>query len=217
MAKRTKTSAIATPDLPALDSHLLRRVVVEAVMPAVDDGQFPIKRTPGEEVVVEADVFADGHDSLAAALLWRRQGEEDWHETPMEAAGNDRWRGRFLIGEMAAYEYTVEGWVDRFESWRLALSKKGGAGQGGASELLEGAGLMRDAARRATGPERKRLSDAATALENSAADEASRVATALADDLKTLMARYEDRSRATRCDRTFAVMVERERARFGAW
>ena len=216
MAKRTETSAAVTTEVPALDPQLRRRVVIENVTPQVDGGQFPIKRTPGEDVVVEADVFADGHDTLAAALRWRPQGR-DWHETPMEALGNDRWRARFRITEMTAYEYAIEGWIDRFESWRVALSKKVGAGQDVTSELLEGAALIRDAASRARGNDRKRLTDHAAALEDTAADAARRVASALAEELKALMARYEDRSLATRSDRTFPVMVERERARFGAW
>ena len=58
-------------DLPAVRSipRLLRRVVIEAVHPEIDCGRFPIKRTVGEEVVVTADVHADGHDVVVAALL----------------------------------------------------------------------------------------------------------------------------------------------------
>src|SRR4051794_29898082 len=107
MAKRTQKTAAAEADVPALDSRLLRRVVVEQITPQLDAGQVPIKRTPGEDVIVEADIFADGHDALAAALLWRPQGQDRWNETPMEAAGNDRWRARFRITEMTAYEYAV--------------------------------------------------------------------------------------------------------------
>src|SRR4051794_10210034 len=217
MAKRTQASTTATPDAPALDPQLRRRVIVESVTPQVDGGEFPIKRTPGEDVIVEADVFTDGHDSLAAVLLWRPQGQAHWNETPMLMVGNDRWRARFRITEMTAYEYAVEGWVDRFESWRLALSKKVGAGQDVASELLEGGVLVRDAATRARGNDRARLTEQAAALENTSTDAATRVAAALAEDLQALMARYEDRSRATRSNRALPVMVERERARFGAW
>jgi starch synthase (maltosyl-transferring) len=217
MAKRTQTSATATTDRPALDPALRRRVVVEGITPQVEGGLFPVKRTPGEDVIVEADVFADGHDALAAMLLWRPCGQERWNETPMDALGNDRWRARFRITEMAPYEYAIEGWVDRFESWRLGLSKKVGAGQEVASELLEGGLLIRDAAGRARGNDQNRLGDMAAAIEDTSAEEARRVAAGLAEDLKALMARYEDRSRATRSDRTFPVMVERERARFGAW
>src|ERR671932_398934 len=112
MAKRTQTSTTVTPEVAPLDPQLRRRVVVEGITPQVDGGQFPIKRTPGEDVIVEADVFADGHDSLAAVLLWRPQGQERWNETPMEPLGNDRWRARLSITEMTPYEYAVEGWVE---------------------------------------------------------------------------------------------------------
>ena len=217
MAKRTQPTAVINAAPPALDPQLLRRVVIERVTPAVDDGEFPIKRTPGEPVEVEADIFADGHDTLAAALLWRTHGERAWNETPMAPVVNDRWRARFEIAETAPYEYTIEAWIDRFESWRAALSKKVGAGQDVASELIEGAALVRDAAGRARDADRKRLTESAAALEAASADAATRVPAALADDLKALMARYEDRSRATRAERVYAVMVERERARFGAW
>ncbi len=71
MARRpTRTPKTATP----LDPQLLRRVVVEGVHPEVDAGRFPVKRVVGEEVVVSADVHADGHDVLAAALLYRKAG-----------------------------------------------------------------------------------------------------------------------------------------------
>ena len=44
-----------------------------------------------------------------------------------------------------------------------------------------------------------------------------RVALALSEELERLMAAHPDRSRATRFDRVLGVIVERERARFGAW
>ncbi|MBK9952939.1 MAG: DUF3416 domain-containing protein [Candidatus Competibacteraceae bacterium] len=33
--------------------------------PEIDGGRFPIKRTVGDTVVVEADTFTDGHDALS--------------------------------------------------------------------------------------------------------------------------------------------------------
>src|SRR6187200_2468712 len=89
------------------DADVLRRVVVEGVTPEVDEGRYPAKTTLGEDVVVEADVFADGHDVLAAALLWRQRGEPKWRETPMAPLGNDRWRASFPADrEFATYEFT---------------------------------------------------------------------------------------------------------------
>src|SRR5689334_16100162 len=51
--------------------HLHRRVVIEHIRPDIDAGRFPIKRTVGEQVTIRADIFADGHDVLAAALRHR--------------------------------------------------------------------------------------------------------------------------------------------------
>ncbi len=202
-----------------LDRDLQRRVIVEGVHPEVDAGRFPIKRTVGEPVLVSADIFTDGHDTLAAALLYRRAGEDAWREVPMVAIGNDRWGASFTIDELRPYQYTVEGWVDRFESWRHELSKKVGAGQDVKSELLEGAALVRDtAARLGDGSsDGSLLRQTSAALADEAIDQAQRIARALTTSLADAMQRNPDRSRATRYDRVLGITVERELARFGAW
>jgi starch synthase (maltosyl-transferring) len=201
-----------------LDAARLQRVIVEGVSPEIDGGRFPIKRTPGEEVIVEADVYADGHDAVSVRLLWRRRGERAWVEQSMEPLGNDRWRAAFRIDARAAYEYTIEGWVDRFETWRQELSKKVGAGQDVASELLEGGLIVRAAASRASDAvDRHALEAAAAALEDVSAGQGARVEAALAVSLQAAMMRHADRSRATRYPRDLVVAVERERARCGAW
>ena len=201
------TPASTASNQPPLDPQLLRRVVVEGVHPEIDGGRFPIKRTIGEEVVVSADVHADGHDVLAVALLHRRQGESGWQETAMEPLGNDRWQARFTVTTLGRYEYTIEGWIDRFATWRQDLSKKFGAGQDVAGELLEGAEMVREA-----GLERE-----AANLADRERDQAQRVALALVADLQTRMAAHADRRLATRYDRELEVIVDPVRARFGAW
>src|SRR5512145_1400335 len=89
---REKKRSTATPAKGHAPLHpdMLRRVVIEAVRPQVDGGRVPIKRVVGEEVVVTADIFADGHDMLAAVLLYRRAGEARWRETRMVLVENDR-------------------------------------------------------------------------------------------------------------------------------
>src|SRR5262245_25888087 len=116
-----------------------RRVVIEGVLPEIDTGRFPIKRVVGERVVVEADVFADGHDELTAVLLHRRADETAWTETPMTLVVNDRWRGEFRVEEMGRYRYSVRGWVDPFATWRRDLEKRLDAEQDVSVELLVGA------------------------------------------------------------------------------
>ncbi|HEY3886023.1 MAG TPA: maltotransferase domain-containing protein, partial [Vicinamibacterales bacterium] len=196
---------------------MLRRVVIEAVTPQVDDGRFPVKRTPGEHVVVEADVFADGHDAVAAVVLWRLCGARTWSEAPMRLVENDRWQGTFHIERDVDYEYAIEAWIDRFESWRQALSKKIAADQDVASELLEGAGMVGAAAKRAARIDRDALRKAAAALGRRGAAPAERLAAALSADLHAAMARAADRGQATRHEPPLRVNVERERARYGAW
>ena len=88
-----------------------KRVVIEGVTPEVDAGRFSIKRAAGESVVVEADVFADGHDSVASAVLYRNEREKGWSEALMQPLGNDRWRASFGVERAGWYFYTVEGWI----------------------------------------------------------------------------------------------------------
>jgi starch synthase (maltosyl-transferring) len=63
------------PDRVPLPDEGRRRVVIAQVLPEIDGGRFPIKRTPGETVRVEADLFADGHDKIAAVLRFRERAE----------------------------------------------------------------------------------------------------------------------------------------------
>src|SRR5205085_8387421 len=102
------------------------------------------------ELTVEADIFKDGHDVVAAVLKWRMLGEPRWHETPMRFIDNDRWRGVCTLYQHAVYEYTVEAWTDTFTGWQHEFSTKFKAGVSPLrSEALEGGLLMEQAAERA--------------------------------------------------------------------
>ena len=105
------------------------RIVIESVLPQVDCGRYPIKRAVGERVVVEADVFADGHDAVVAELLWKKKDMADWEVVPMTALGNDRWRASFPVEQLGRYQYTVRGWTDPYLTWQRDLEKRKQAGQ----------------------------------------------------------------------------------------
>src|SRR5579863_5429030 len=105
------------------------RVVVEGVRPEIDGGAIPVKRIVGESVIVDADIFTDGHDAVAGEILYRCEREEVWQRSPMKLVGIDRWRGDFVISKVGKYRYTVEGWIDRFGTWRNAMLKRIGSGQ----------------------------------------------------------------------------------------
>jgi starch synthase (maltosyl-transferring) len=186
-----------------------RRVAIEAVSPEVEGGRFPSNRSVGERVAFEADVFADSHDAIACLLRYRHQSESSWTEVPMAALGNDRWRAELTVSQLGRYLYTVQGWVDRFQTWRLQLAKRIAAGQDVALELKAGAQLVDAAAKRAQGAD-------AAALTKHAATLASGDAT-IGKDLIDLMDRYTDKSEAVTYPRELEMLVDPQRARFSAW
>ncbi|HVT01972.1 MAG TPA: maltotransferase domain-containing protein [Thermoanaerobaculia bacterium] len=193
-----------------------KRVIVERVLPELDAGRFPVKRVVGDELLVEADVFADGHDLLGAMLLYRREGETTWDEVRMLEGTNDRWRGSFSLETIGRYEYTVEGWVDHFQSWRRDLRKRLSAEQNVAVQLLIGLELLSAAIDRSPEPVCQLLSrfrDQVTA----STDDAGRSALFLNARLAELADRAPDRALATRYARVLIVEVERTKARFSTW
>jgi starch synthase (maltosyl-transferring) len=204
------------PAEPASREKVFTRVIIEGVSPEIDDGRFPIKRTVGEPVVVEADIFAEGHEMLAAVLRHRASAADDWSETPMSPLVNDRWTGSFTVTSQGRWEYTIQAWVDHFASWRRDLQKKTDAGLDVSSELLEGSQLLREAAGRASGSDAEQLRTQADVLGNSG-ELGNRVRSAFEPSLLALMERYPDRDRASTYDRTLGIMAERTRARYGAW
>jgi starch synthase (maltosyl-transferring) len=189
-----------------------QRVVIERVDPEIDCGEFPIKRVVGERVAVEADVFADGHDELACVILHRPAGVEEWSEAPMRLLVNDRWRGEFEVGGLGTHAYTILAWVDLFHTWARDLNRRLEAGQDVAVDLMIGAGLLRAAARRASGPDAEAMRDAAQAMTGPQGPK-----TALSTGLAELMARNADRRFATRYHRDLEITVDRPRAGFSAW
>jgi starch synthase (maltosyl-transferring) len=193
-----------------------RRVVIEDVTPRVDDGRFPIKRVVGDEVVVEADVFADGHDALRAVLLYRC-GNEDWQEVALQPIGNDRWRGAFTVDSVGVWYYTVEGWVDHFDTWRAGLEKKADAGTVDEVDLAIGADILAQAAARASKDDRAALHGYARALVDRGKPLSERLAAALHPALASTARTYPDRSRATRLEPSLSVWVDRPKARFSTW
>ncbi|MGH9347302.1 MAG: alpha-1,4-glucan--maltose-1-phosphate maltosyltransferase [Vicinamibacterales bacterium] len=204
-----------------------RRVVVDRVAPEIDGGRFPIKRTLGETVRVTADMIADGHDRLAGVVRYRVEGATAWEETRLAPLGNDAWEATFTVDRLGRWEYTVEGWIDRFASWLAALVAKAEAGQDVSSELVEGADLLQHAAGRLhpagaggqdTGSkdDRVHLLQVAGTLRGSL-PQAARVSAARDAALAAIMDRRQDRSLSTTYDRTLPVVVDPVLARFGSW
>ena len=201
------------PEHPAEEP---RRVVIEGVRPEVDGGRFAVKRVIGETVVVEAAVFADGHDQVACRILYWREDSPEPRSSAMKPLGNDLWRGEFSVSKLGRYRYTVEGWIDRFQTWHDDLKKRIAAGQDVRTDLLVGAGLIEEAASRASGAHTQTLREWAARLCKGANDESAKVVAA-DEELLDLVRHYPDWRSATRYGRDLVVVVDREKARFSTW
>jgi starch synthase (maltosyl-transferring) len=193
-----------------------RRVIIENVKPEIDGGRFPIKRTIGEDVIVEADVFVDSHEALSCVLLYRKEGDPAWRETPMVFLINDRWRGVFKVIELGRYVYGVKAWIDRFKTWRRDFKKKVEAGQEVTLDLLTGAALIEDAASHSSGAVAQSLSEWVDALKSEKGLE-KRILLALDKALSELMALCPDKRFVSLYEKELPVVVDRSRARFSAW
>jgi starch synthase (maltosyl-transferring) len=187
--------------------------VIEGLTPEIDAGRFPAKRSLGDRVTVEADAFADGHDALACVMRWRHESSRAWNDVPMVPLGNDRWRGEFMVGELGRYLYTVQGWVDAFETWSRQFAKRVEAGQDITQELEVAARMIEAAAARADGSDSNRLQAYAAAMRKGRASASA----ALGGELAQLMDHYADKSLAVTYSKELSVVVDPERARFSAW
>jgi starch synthase (maltosyl-transferring) len=192
-------------------------VVIDNVQPLIDRGRYPIKRIMGEDLVVEADIFKDGHDVVAAVLKWRVVGKRAWRETPMSFVDNDRWRGVCTLYDQAIHEYTVQAWTDTFRSWQQEFAKKFEADVSDLrSEALEGAAIVESASNRTRNEvDSSRLREFAGQIANGTNSEI--YALTQSGELEVLMATYPDRAGATQYQPALRVVVDRPAALFGAW
>ncbi len=214
MPSRDATPATLPP--PAADGRC--RVIIEGVAPQIDGGRYPIKRVLGEDVVVEADIFADGHDALAAVLCHRHESEPQWTEVPMSALNNDRWRATFPVRQLGRYRYTIVAWVDHFLSWARDFDKKVAAAQDISLDLRSGAGMARLALQQAQPAAAAMLQAWADDLDGtSGLPLPARIERAADPVVRALMQRHPDRHLSIRFPRELVVWAEPLRARYGAW
>jgi starch synthase (maltosyl-transferring) len=183
-----------------------QRVVIRGVAPEIEGGRFPIKRVVGETVVVEADIFTDGHDSLGTVVRYRHEDDQAWSEIAMVSLGNDHWRAEFPVEILGTYLYTITAWIDPIQTWYNDFLKRIDAGQNEIADLQIGAALLDAAAERASGEDAQELRHRATTLRSEDVNE----------PLAALALRYPDRTNAAHY-KELRVTVDPVKARFSAW
>lgn len=205
-------TAVPAPDIN--EAVNAPRLAIEAITPAVDGGRFLVKRIIGETVVVEADLFGDGHDPISAALFWRAADEDEWTEVPMRLIENDRWRGSFTPRRMGRHEFAVETWRNPFRIFRYEFDKKHEARLDLTLEIQEGTRLIRVATETADGETAQRLQSLLQQLDE--AQQADRIALLSAPETFALMATADRRPHRVR-SRPIPLDAERREAGFASW
>jgi starch synthase (maltosyl-transferring) len=186
------------------------RFLIEDIFPCVDGGRYPVKRIAGESVEVWADIFREGHDVIAAALLWRPEDASDWRREPMRLHNNDRWRGQFTPPKPGAYMFAIEAWTDQFATWRKEFKLRQQAGQDLSLPAQEGHALLRELM-----PKDREARPVVEAVAKQFAAEGD-PASLLEDGLAAAMAKTDTRPDLTR-SAVIPLLAERELARAGAW
>jgi len=215
MLKMNTTFKRAIPNYSDREFDGRQRVVIENVSPELDGGKYPAKAVEGERIMVEADIFVDGADTICAELCFRQSCETEWQRSLMVHQGNDRWQGSFTVGNPGRYDYTIEAWVDHFRTWKKGLSKKIEAGQDVSLDLQTGALLVNAGATRAGKADASMLSACAALLCSDDSDEAA--AAALDGKLEEVMDRNPDKRHASWYEKNLGLTVEQKKAGCSAW
>src|SRR3954452_9496546 len=190
------------------------RLGISDVAPVVSCGSFSARAVVGEHLPITATVFREGHDAVAANVVWQPPGETG---TPplrrMARYGEepDRWLTTVVPDREGLWTFTVEAWSDPLATWHHAVEVKIAAGQGPdelANDLEEGARLLDRVA--GEGPEEHRDagSAAAAALRDQSLELTARVAPAFTPALQQVLHDHPVREMVTASPR-YEVWVDR--------
>ncbi len=192
-----------------------RRVVIDFVSPQINNGDFYIKRVVNEIVNVDAHILADGHDVVAASVLYKHEKGKVWKEVRMQPTFNNEWQASFVVEKQGFYTYKVEGWIDYALNWQHGIERKIDDNQHVNSELLEGVEFVKSIAKKATKIEKEYLDHLANIFaDKNAYNEA--IKEAISEDLHEIFTKYPEKKLANN-SKDLKVYVDRLKARFSTW
>ena len=205
---------------------VIGRIPILDVEPAVDCGRRPAKAVTGETFQVSATVFREGHGLLSAGVVLRDPAGRRGPLVPMTglAPGTDRYGAEVTVTAEGLWRFHVEAWGDPIATWHHDAAIKVPRGQDVELMLTEGALLFERAARNVPQPPgASRRAAARTALKSVAAQLRDRdlapwdrLAAAETPEVARILADWPLRELVTR-SRPLPVLVDRERALYGAW
>ena len=192
-----------------------KRVVIDFVSPKINNGEFFIKRVVNEIINVDAHVIADGHDVIAASVLYKHESASKWQEVRMQPTFNNEWKAAFTVEKQGFYTYKVEGWVDYALNWQHGIERKIDDHQQVNSELLEGIAFLKDISKKAIESEKEYLDHLAKIFSDKKKYDES-IKEAASEKLHQIFLKYPAKILANTSD-DYKVYVDRLKARFSTW
>ena len=213
------------------------RIGLIDVSPLVAGGRYPAKAVVGGVIDVAATVFREGHDAVAANVVWKAPSEAaasataagKRRATPKEAGpllrmttgvpGTDRFHAQVTPDRQGMWTVVVEAWSDPLGTWRHAVQAKAAAGQSGeemANDLETGALLLERIGRRPRQRYATTIRAAVAALRDESLRVTERIGPALSGELWPVLVADPIRELITRSP-AVQVWVDRRLAEFGSW
>ena len=197
------------------------RLGITDVAPVVSCGTFSARAVVGEHLPITATVFREGHDAIAANVVWTDPEGNDgpllrMRKLPPEP---DRWIAGVVPAGEGRWTVCIEAWSDPLATWHHAVDVKAAAGQGAdelANDLEEGARLLDRVAADCPAEHREAVRNAAAALRDTSLDLPARIAPSFAAGLQRVLHDHPVRELITRSPR-YEVWVDRPRALHGSW
>ncbi|HEV6951956.1 MAG TPA: alpha-1,4-glucan--maltose-1-phosphate maltosyltransferase [Promicromonospora sp.] len=204
------------------------RIPVLEVSPVVEGGRWPAKAAVGEVVPVEATVFREGHDAVAATAVLVAPDGSDHSWAPMVdvAPGLDRFRGELQPDAEGEWGFRVEAWSDPYATWVHDAGIKIEAGIDTELMLAEGVRLFEKICRAVpkdalvaagrTARDARALTAARRALADESRPAQARFAAATAPEVVDALRRAPLRELVSASD-TYPLRVSRPLALAGSW
>ena len=209
------------------------RIGLNRIEPIVDCGRYPAKAVVGAPITISATVFREGHDAVAANVVWTPPaagGATAGAAGPVEPDGplvrmtrEASWSTRYWTtvtpDRMGLWTFVVQAWGDPLSTWRHAVEVKSAAGQGAeemANDLETGALLLEQILARPGQPSAAPIRAALTALRDTELSVIERIAPALSPDVWPALTANPIRELITSAD-PLTVWVDTPLAEFGSW
>lgn len=191
------------------------RIVIEDIQPQINSGEFYIKRVVNEVVNVTATVLCDGHDIIAASVLYKHEKDKDWQESRMYPIYENGWKASFHVEKQGHYAYKIQGWVDYALNWQHGIIRKLQDNQYVKSELLEGIQFLQKLVDKPNFNDRDYFLHLIYIFGNEDSYEEA-IREAMSDRLHHIFAHHPEKILAAH-SKELKVYVDREKARFSTW